>query len=190
MSPAERFEEAASLLARGILRHRLSQGSIGRERHVSDSTLTQIAQLNKLSFSELQARWRSLLGTEPPAYHRRFLVKRLAYRIQELAYGGLSEATRAQMADILQDAGLDEQASIPGRGRTQKRTQDLPLAGTRLVREWNGRRCQVTVVSGGFVFEGRLEALALGPRKAVALLLAGAPSHGKPEPPGVECRLL
>jgi hypothetical protein len=29
------------------------------------------------------------------------------------------------------------------------------LAGTRLVREWNGRRYEVTVVPGGFVFEGR-----------------------------------
>jgi len=122
---------------------------------VSDSTLRQVAQLSKLSFSELQERWRSLFGGEPPAYHRRFLVKRLAYRIQELAYGGLPETARAQMADILQDAGLDEQASIPGRGRTQKRPDDLPLAGTRLVREWNGRRYEVTVASGGFVFEGR-----------------------------------
>jgi hypothetical protein len=122
---------------------------------VSDSTLRQITQLSKLSFSELQERWRSLFGSEPPAYHRRFLVKRLAYRIQELAYGGLPETTRAQMADILRDAGLDEQASIPGRGRTQKRPNDLPLAGTRLVREWNGRRYEVTVASGGFVFEGR-----------------------------------
>ena len=122
---------------------------------MSDSTVRQITQLSKLSFSELQARWRSLFGTEPPAYHRRFLVKRLAYRLQELAYGGLSETTRAQMADILQDAGLDEQASIRGRGRTQKRPNDLPLAGTRLVREWNGRRYEVTVASGGFVFEGR-----------------------------------
>ncbi len=84
---------------------------------MSDSTLRQIAQLSKLSFPELHERWRSLFGTEPPAYHRRFLVKRLAYRIQELAYGGLPEAIRAQMADILQDAGLDEQASIAGKGR-------------------------------------------------------------------------
>jgi len=85
---------------------------------VSDSTLRQVAQLSKLSFPELQERWRSLFGGEPPAYHRRFLVKRLAYRIQELAYGGLPETTRAQMADILRDAGLDEQASIPGSGPT------------------------------------------------------------------------
>jgi len=122
---------------------------------MSDSTLRQVAQLSKLSFPELQERWRSLFGGEPPAYHRRFLVKRLAYRIQELAYGGLSETTRAQMADILRDAGLDEHASIPGRGRTQKQTNDLPLAGTRLVREWNGKRYEVTVASGGFVFGGR-----------------------------------
>jgi len=122
---------------------------------MSDSTLRPITQLSKLSFSELQERWRSLFGSEPPAYHRRFLVKRLAYRIQELAYGGLPDAPRAQMADILQDAGLDEQASIPGRGRTQKRSQYLPLAGTRLVRERKGRRYDVTVASDGFVFEGR-----------------------------------
>jgi len=122
---------------------------------MSDSTLRQITQLSKLSFPELQERWRSLFGGEPPAYHRRFLIKRLAYRIQELAYGGLSDTTRAQMADILQDAGLDEQPSIPGRGRTQKRPDDLPLAGTRLVREWNGRRYEVTVASGAFILEGR-----------------------------------
>ena len=126
---------------------------VGRERHVSDSTLRQITQPGKLSFPELQERWRALFGSEPPAYHRRFLVKRLAYRIQELAYGGLSEATRGQMTDILQDAGLDEQASIPGRGRTQKRPNDLPLAGTRLVREWNSRRYEVTVASGGHIAE-------------------------------------
>jgi hypothetical protein len=122
---------------------------------MSDSTLRQVAQLSKLSFPELQERWRSLFGSEPPAYHRRFLVKRLAYRIQELAYGGLSEATRSQMADILQDAGLDEQASIPGRGRTQKRPNDLPLAGTRLVRIWNGDRHEVTTIQGGFEYQGR-----------------------------------
>jgi hypothetical protein len=72
---------------------------------MSDSTLRQIAQLNGLSFSGLQARWCSLFGTEPPAYHRRFLVKRLAYRTQELAYGSLPQATRAQMGEVLQDAG-------------------------------------------------------------------------------------
>jgi len=71
---------------------------------MSDSTLKQITQLSKLSFPGLQERWRSLFGSEPPAYHRRFLVKRLAYRIQELAYGGLSQALRAKMEHLLAEA--------------------------------------------------------------------------------------
>jgi len=93
----------------------MSRTPVRRERDVSDSTLRQVAQLNKLSFPELQERWRSLFGGEPPAYHRRFLVKRLAYRIQELAYGGLPDATRAQMADILQDAGPSTRGMLADR---------------------------------------------------------------------------
>jgi len=71
---------------------------------MSDSTLRQVAQLSKLSFSELQARWRSLFGAEPPGYNRSFMIKRLAYRLQELTHGGLPEAAHAKMKDILREA--------------------------------------------------------------------------------------
>jgi hypothetical protein len=122
---------------------------------MSQSVLKQIAALGELTPSQLEERWRSLFGTPPPAYHRRFLLKRLAYRIQELVYGGLSEEAKARMADIAPEAGLDEDASIAGRGGRPKRKQELPVAGTRLVREWNGRRCEVTVMARGFEFEGK-----------------------------------
>jgi hypothetical protein len=122
---------------------------------MSQSVLKQIAQLGRLSLPQLEERWRSLFGKAPPAYHRRFLIKRLAYRIQELVYGGLSEEAKARMADIAQEAGLDEDASITGRGGRPKRKQELPVAGTRLVREWNGGRYEVTVAAGGFEFEGK-----------------------------------
>ena len=120
------------------------------------SVVRQIADLENLPAAKLEDRWRALFGTEPPAYQRRFLVKRLAYRIQELAYGGLSEAARTRMAEIAQEAGIDEEASLPGRGRrTHERSRDLPVAGTRLVRVWDDRRYEVTVTAAGFEFEGR-----------------------------------
>jgi hypothetical protein len=120
------------------------------------SVVRQIAELETLPAAQLEDRWRALFGTDPPTYQRRFLVKRLAYRIQELAYGGLSEATRARMEEIAQEAGFDEEASLPGRGRRATgRKRDLPVAGTRLVREWNGRRYEVTVTTTGLQFEGR-----------------------------------
>ena len=122
---------------------------------MADRTLHQIAALTGMTTAELQQRWRDLMGTEPPGPRREFLIKRLAYRIQELAYGGLSQSTRQKMNDILEEAGYDEIGAPPGNGRRARGKPDLPLIGTRLVREWNGGRYEVTVVSGGFEFQGR-----------------------------------
>ena len=59
--------------------------------------LGRLAALPGLPIGELKAEWRTLFGTEPPPYNRRFLESRLAYRIQELAYGGLKPETVARL---------------------------------------------------------------------------------------------
>ena len=51
--------------------------------------LGRLAGLKAAATPALKQQWRELFGTEPPPYNRRFLESRLAYRIQELAYGGL-----------------------------------------------------------------------------------------------------
>ncbi len=76
---------------------------------MSSSIMKQIAGLQRLSVPDLKQRWRKLFGTAPPAHQRRFMVKRLAYRIQEFVYGGLTYApevdvTRDQMAVYVQRA--------------------------------------------------------------------------------------
>jgi len=71
---------------------------------MSHSTLAQITELERLPVADLQARWRDLIGMDPPRYNRDFLIKRLAYRLQELTHGGLSAATQAKMKDILREA--------------------------------------------------------------------------------------
>jgi len=127
----------------------------GRET-VSDSVVKQIAGLHRLPVPDLKQRWRDLFGTEAPAYNRAFLIKRLAYRLQELTHGGLPAATQAKMKDILREAGLTEDGLTPGTGRSAKRSQDRPILGTRLVRMWRGERHEVTVVQGGgYEYQGR-----------------------------------
>jgi len=122
---------------------------------MSSSIVKQIAGLQRQSVPELKERWRELFGTEAPAYNRTFLVKRLAYRLQELTHGGLSAATQAKMKDILREAGLTEDGLTPGRGRLAKRSQDRPIIGTRLVRMWRDSRHEVTVIQGGYEYQGR-----------------------------------
>ena len=51
--------------------------------------LSRLAAIPMAPIADLKQQWRELCGTEPPPYNRKFLESRLAYRIQELAYGGL-----------------------------------------------------------------------------------------------------
>jgi Protein of unknown function (DUF2924) len=64
---------------------------------------------------DLKRQWRDLFETEPPPYNRRFLESRLAYRIQELAYGGLKPETIARLEALGQQLdGASSPVSLPG----------------------------------------------------------------------------
>ena len=125
--------------------------------HQDQRVARQIADLAQLPYDQLKERWRVLFGKEPPAYNRVFLVNRLAHRLQELTYGGLCDAARERMRQILIANGFDETACKANerRGVGGRRGHELPVLGTRLSREWNGRRHEVTVVTGGFEYAGR-----------------------------------
>ena len=124
---------------------------------MTDSVTRQIADLHNMTHPELQSMWTTLYGTNPPAYNRTHIIKRLAYRIQELVYGGLSDSAKAKMAVIFDGSGLDENAGESKRKRkSASQRNNTPVAGTRLVREWNGRDYEVICVHGGYEFDGRL----------------------------------
>jgi hypothetical protein len=64
------------------------------------SVLRQLATLQNMSLDQLREKWLDLYGTEPPQYKKQFLVKRLAHRIQELFYGGLSELAKSHLKKV------------------------------------------------------------------------------------------
>lgn len=98
-----------------------------------------------------------LYGGVPPAYNRTFIINRLTHRIQELTYSGLSETTRERMRQILLANGFDKTGCRPEGKRiaTNQSGGNLPVLGTKLGREWNGKRHEATVVAGGFEYEGK-----------------------------------
>src|SRR6186997_1459314 len=103
-----------------------TQGSTGPSTR---SVLTQIAVLKTASTPDLKQQWRELFGAEPPPYNRRFLESRLAYRLQELAYGGLKPATTERLEALGEklDGGKPQIRRV--------RQDDRPVAGTQLKRE-------------------------------------------------------
>jgi len=114
------------------------------------NVLKQVAELNDMDLSQLRQRWRELYDSEPPSYGRAFMMKRLVYCIQELAYGGLPGETRDQMDQILHNAGYDDMGR---KGYVKKPTGPVP--GTLLIREWKGRRHEVSALENGFEYHGR-----------------------------------
>ena len=86
---------------------------------------------------------------EPPAFNRRYLESRLAYRIQELAYGGLKPETIRRLE------ALGEQLDGGKIAVRKTRADERPIAGTRLIREWQGVEHTVTVMNDGYEWQGR-----------------------------------
>ncbi len=114
-----------------------------------NDVLARLAALKSASTPELKQQWQQLFDTPPPPYNRRFLESRLAFRIQELAYGGLKPETLARLE------ALGEQLDGGNVVVRRTRVDDRPIAGTRLIREYQGVEHTVTVLNDGFEWQGR-----------------------------------
>ena len=111
--------------------------------------LGRLAALAGANMADLKDQWRTLFGAEPPPYNRKFLESRLAYRIQELACGGLRPETVARLEALGEQ--IDGKNIILRRIRREQR----PVTGTRLLREYQGVEHVVTVLRDGFEWQGR-----------------------------------
>ena len=111
--------------------------------------LARLAALKTAAIPALKQQWRELFGAEPPPYNRRFLESRLGYRIQELAYGGLKTETLVRLEVLGQQ--FDGGKIIIRR----MRGEDRPIAGTMLIREYQGVEYVVTVTRAGYEYAGQ-----------------------------------
>jgi len=122
---------------------------------MTDTILKKITGLSKLKHEELRELYATLHGKMSPAYNRDFLIKRIAYRIQELAYGGLPQRTQEKLDQALTMHGYDENGMPKGRVGRPKLRKGHPIVGSRFIREWRGQRYEVETLSDGFAFQGR-----------------------------------
>ena len=119
-------------------------------QHQDDGpVLARLARLKAMTVNELKSEWQTLMGSTPPNNSRTFLEQRLAYRIQELTYGGLPKPV-SRLLDALADEveGKKVRSTVISDPRN-------PVIGTQLVREWNDVEHVITVLQGGFDWQGR-----------------------------------
>jgi len=113
----------------------------------TNSIAAQVAALPQLPIKELWILWDRYFPSRPENPNRDYLESRVAYKIQEAAYGGLSPETRQRLASI---------GARHSKIKDRSQAQEIQLApGTVLTRDWDSRTHEVVVTAeGSFQYEG------------------------------------
>jgi hypothetical protein len=132
------------------------------------AVLMEIENLRRASLAGLREKYREVFQEETRCRHREHLFRRIAWRLQALAEGDLSQRARGRALQIAQDADLRTVAprdfftvggervqTTPGDRNRRQPDSRLPLPGALLSRKWKGRTILVEVLAEGFRYENR-----------------------------------
>jgi hypothetical protein len=128
----------------------------------------EIEKLQSAGIDRLRMKYREVFHEEPRWNHKEQLFRRIAWRMQALAEGGLSKRARQRADEIAEDADLrvlmprvtldhtfGQMGTLPI-GRLKSRyDRRIPPPGSQLSREYRGNQVQVNVLADGFEYEGR-----------------------------------
>ena len=124
------------------------------------SVTAQIEALRRMTVGQLRLKWRELYGEDTRSCNRAYLWKRLAWRVQELAYGGLSERAKVRIKELGDDLRTLpprawQAAQGPPTNSGPVRDRRIPQPGVVLSRQYHGQEIRVTVLEDGFEWNGR-----------------------------------
>ena len=131
-------------------------------------TSDEITALSRLGTNELCERYVELFGQPVRTRHKQYLVRKIAWRLQALGEGDLSERARKRAAELANDADVrlmpprvpaEALEELGGRRVVKISAQApadprLPSVGTAITRQYKGRSICVLVQADGFEYEG------------------------------------
>ncbi len=135
-----------------------------RESHLETSVVREINRLRQMTVAELQAEWFRQYGEPTRSRNRTYLWKRLAWRIQEMQHGGLSDRARSRIEELAPDGFV--RARTPDAATTKphaarecepepRRDPRVPPAGSVITRSYRGRELRLVVRDDGFELDGQ-----------------------------------
>ncbi|MCZ2341126.1 MAG: DUF2924 domain-containing protein [Bacteroidales bacterium] len=144
----------------------------------------EVSALQRMTVKELRRKYEEVFGEGTNGCNKAWLIKRIAWRIQARAEGGLSERARQRAAELADDADLrlnpPPMKVVPVLPEKPVKTlqfqtdERLPPPGTMLIREYKGEKLMVLVRSDGFEYEGTVYTSL----SAVAKAITGSHCNG------------
>src|SRR5687768_11080936 len=155
-----------------------------------------LAALRRMTPAQLRAQYLETFGEPTRSGNKDFLFKRIAWRIQSQAEGGLSERVKKRAEELARDADLRTtfpKTTVPAANGGGKQVSArlsvhdrLPIPGTVLTRKYRGKQVSVKVLADGFEYEGDTYRSLSAVAKAVTgshwngLLFFGLTTKGAP----------
>ena len=127
------------------------------------TTLGQINALRRMTVSELRGEWQRLYGEPTRSRNKQFLYRRLAWRIQELQHGGLSDRAQSRIDELAPTGFTRARTPQPPQdapepvetARGPQRDPRLPSPGTVIVKAYKGRELRLVVHDDHFELDGQ-----------------------------------
>jgi len=133
-----------------------------REESMNDQLRREIEQLRTEKTKALKMRYRALFGEESSSSNHAHLFRRIAWRLQALAEGDLTERARARALALAADADLRLRAprqfwrELDQKAKQAKRDGRLPPVGEILHRDYQGQTVSVKILTEGFEYDGKI----------------------------------
>jgi len=125
----------------------------------------KIADLKHKAIPELQKNFEALFDDQKASSNNKvYLVRRIAYRLQELEYGGLSQKAQNRLKELIafydpvNNKAIRPKVGVETQTKTKTRGRDirLPIPGTIIIKVYRGKKHQIKVLEDGFEYEGKI----------------------------------
>ena len=105
-----------------------------------------------MSVSELLAEYEAVYGRRPRIKNRDWLWRRVAWKIQEDRFGGLSTVSKKHLDDLIAELDLPLASGVKATGKINAG----PITGTLVRRTWKGREIEATRIETGWEYDGNV----------------------------------
>jgi uncharacterized membrane protein YdbT with pleckstrin-like domain len=121
----------------------------------------QIDELRHMTTAQLQMKYRELFGQSSHSNHKDYLFRRVAWRLQAIVEGGLSERACQYAREIAEDADLrlcapkhygEAQSAVRMASASRRPDPRVPAPGTQLIKRYRKETITVTVLDDGYQY--------------------------------------
>jgi len=120
----------------------------------------RIEGLKNKAIPELQKEYEKLFnGQRPTSDNKIYLVRRIAYKLQELEYSGLSKKAQNRLKEFIELYDPVNNRTLRSKSikkRSDFRDERLPIPGAIILKNYKGQKLEVKVLEKGFEYNNKI----------------------------------